>query len=141
MTVRRIAVAAAVLALSTVAAVPQASAQSLLAGGQAKPQLLIPEQSIPWTPPPATPLRCGPFCDMSIHAQTPTEQGAGSTCSNAVTALNSELMQIAKANCINFYGDLGACNLAFTYTIGCTETGGAWNVSGYATYSCRDNSC
>jgi hypothetical protein len=136
MTARRLALAATLIAL--IVAASNASAQSLLSGTSSP--LLLPQQSIPWTPPPAQQLRCGPICSASEGGTTATEQGAGSTCSNAVTALNAELHQIAAAFCMNNTG-FPACNVVFTYTIGCTETGGAWNVSGFATFSCRDTTC
>ncbi len=139
MKAHRLAVEVTLIALVVGAA--STSAQSLLSSSSSVQQPFA-QQSLlsPWTPPPIKPLACGPFCSSAFGGTTPTEQGAGSTCSNAVTALDNELRQIAGASCMAQNGT-SKCNVVFTYTIGCTETGGAWNVSGYATYNCIDTTC
>lgn len=135
---KAVGLALAVTLIALVASAASTSAQPLL--GRISVQETFVQQSLPWMPPPVKPLRCGSFCSSFYGGTTPTEQGAGSTCSNAVTALNNELIQIAAASCKAQNGT-AKCNVAFAYTVGCTETGGAWNVTGYATYNCVDTTC
>src|SRR5579862_692763 len=94
---RSLGPALAVTLIALVGGAVSTSAQPLLSSCSV--QQPFAQQSLLWMPPPAQPLRCGPFCSSAFGGTTPTEQGAGSTCSNAVTALDNELIQIAAAAC------------------------------------------
>ena len=135
---RSLGLALVVTLIALVASETSTSAQPLLSNSSV--QQPFAQQCLLWTPPPARPLRCGPFCNSAFGGTTPTEQGAGSTCSNAVTALDDQLIQIAALTCKAQNGTT-KCDVVYTYTIGCTETGGVWYVSGYATFHCWDTTC
>jgi hypothetical protein len=97
--------------------------------------------SSPTTPlPPATPA-CGPYCDTTAGGTTPTEQGSGSSCSNAQSSLISQLQDIARADCLNQTG-FGYCNFTEIITVACfQQSPGVWQTQGHATYNCRDTTC
>lgn len=87
-------------------------------------------------------VTCGPFCDTSIHATSATISGSGPDCTTAQSSLTSQLQSIAKADCQNFWGDFGQCQLVVHNTTACTLIApGTYQVQGYATYSCRDTTC
>jgi hypothetical protein len=87
-------------------------------------------------------LQCGPICFTALHFTSPTISGSGSSCTAAQTSLNSQLQSIARGDCINNEGFLGACNVVIHNTTTCTMIGsGAWQIQGYATYNCKDTTC
>jgi hypothetical protein len=115
-----------------VAAKPDPALASVFAG-QSLPQTdLIPKPV----------LQCGPICITALHFTSPTISGSGSSCTAAQTSLNSQLQSIARGDCVNNEGFLGACNIVIHNTTTCTMIGsGAWQIQGYATYNCRDTTC
>ena len=111
---------------------PDASLAAVFAG-QSLPQAdLIPKPV----------QQCGPICFTTLHLTTPTISGSGSSCTAAQTSLDSQLASIAKGDCLNNLGYLGSCNVVDHNTTTCTMIGsGAWQIQGYATYSCKDTTC
>jgi hypothetical protein len=87
-------------------------------------------------------LKCGPFCDTSIQETSTTISGSGSDCTTAQASLTSQLQNIAKGQCQNFWGDLTYCQLVVHDTTTCTLIApGTYQIQGYATYSCKDTTC
>jgi hypothetical protein len=87
-------------------------------------------------------ITCGPFCDTSIHETSATISGSGSDCTTAQASLTSQLQNIARGQCQNFWGDITYCQLVVHTTTACTLIApGTYQIQGYATYSCRDTSC
>lgn len=93
--------------------------------------------ALPFQAPAPVASACGPYCDCPGCYTTATASGTGSTCTNAQTALTSQLKQVANAFC----GTL-ACQFAVTYTQTCTQINATtWQVTGYGRHGCRDTTC
>jgi hypothetical protein len=137
MTASRPGIVAALIVLFAFAA--GAAAEPLL-GGNPSPQLFA-QQSSRFTPESPFAPTCGPYCATFEGGTTPTEQGSGSTCTNAQSSLTTQLRDIANSDCRNNQSGFNSCNLVITYTETCVLVGGAWQVKGYATYNCRETTC
>ncbi len=86
-------------------------------------------------------LKCGLRCFGGTHT-SPTISGSGSNCTNATNSLNAQLHDIASNDCVNVRLFDGTCNIVIHYTTACTLIGsGAYQIQGYATYSCSINTC
>lgn len=86
-------------------------------------------------------LKCGLRCFGGTHT-SPTISGSGSSCTNATNSLNSQLTDIASNDCVNVRLFDGTCNIVIHDTTACTLIGsGAYQIKGYATYSCSINTC
>jgi hypothetical protein len=90
----------------------------------------------PFQAPAPVPQACGPYCDCPGCYTTATASGTGSSCTNAQSALTTQLRDLANSVC-GF-----ACQLQITYTQTCTQIApGTYQVTGYAKHGCRDSTC
>ena len=88
------------------------------------------------TPAPAA-AACGPYCDCPGCYTTATASGTGSSCTNAISSLDSQLRDLARTFC----GTM-ACQFTIVYTQTCTLIApGTYQVVGYGRHGCRDSTC
>ncbi len=120
--------ASAAMLSGSAATVPAAQAFLATSTPAVQPDLFTPKP---------TQVRCGPYCDLGEGGTTPTEQGSGSSCTNAQASLTSQLTDIANSFC----GTL-SCNRVLTVTIAChLASPGVYQENGYYTFGCRDTTC
>ncbi|HLX10295.1 MAG TPA: hypothetical protein VKY89_20780 [Thermoanaerobaculia bacterium] len=125
------AASAGVLCGST-AMVPTAQAFLATSTPAVQPDLFAPKP---------TPVRCGPYCDLLEGGTTPTEQGSGSSCTNAQASLTSQLLDLANSFCETNNGTR-SCSQTLTVTVACHMTSpGVYQENGYYTFGCRDTTC
>jgi hypothetical protein len=111
---------------------PDPEMAAVFAGASALPQAdMMPKPT----------LKCGLRCLSGTHT-SPTISGSGSSCTNATNSLNTQLHDIASNDCVNVRFFDGTCNVLIHDTTACTLIGsGAYQIQGYATYSCSFSTC
>ena len=77
------------------------------------------------------------YCDHGNYT-TATIAGSGGNCTDAQSALTSQLQSIARSYCQNNFDGFSYCNFSVVVTAACTQVSpGFWQVKGYARHSCR----